>query len=98
MSKARSASKHKATPKSDQPFLAEPLRDAAGPIRLPERTPEDLEMNDLRELRYLQRVLAARHYEVRERPRILAEIAKLRALLEEDRRAQLEAIMKDPSA
>jgi hypothetical protein len=41
-------------------------------------------MNNRRELQFLQRLLAARHYEKHERPRILAKIAQLRALLEKE--------------
>lgn len=84
MSKARAASKRKSIPKSSQPFLTEPLRDGAGLIRQPERDPEDQETNDQRELQYLQRLLAARHYQQYERPAVLAKIAQLRALLENE--------------
>jgi hypothetical protein len=86
MSKTRSASKRKSTPKSKQPFLVEPLRDAAGLIRQPELDPEDREMNDQRELQYLQRKLAALHYEQHERPAVLAKIAELKEILAQHQR------------
>jgi hypothetical protein len=61
------------------------LRDSMGPIRLPEVDPEDVERNDQRELHFLQRQLAARQYQQYERPKVLAKIAELRALLEESK-------------
>ena len=83
--------------------MAEPLRDVHGPIRLPEHNPEDTELNDRRELQYLQRALKALHYQKHERPKVLAEISKLKDLLQQEtaddqRRAQLEAIAQDPGS
>jgi hypothetical protein len=62
------------------------LRDSMGRIRLPEIDPEDVERNDRRELQFLQRQLAALHYQEHERPAVLAKIAELKEILSQHER------------
>jgi hypothetical protein len=80
MPKARTRTKSKT--KLPAALKTAELRDSMGPIRLPEIDPEDRERNDMRELQFLQRKLAALHYEQHERPAMLAKIAQLKAALE----------------
>jgi hypothetical protein len=64
-----------------KPKSSPKLESGSGPYEAPLLDPEDLELNDRRKLQWLQKMLAARHYEKFERPAILAKIAELEALL-----------------
>lgn len=55
---------------------------------------EDVSLNDLRELFRLKRLLQAKYYLEHQRPAILAEIEKLRALLENEPTQEAKEVVR----